>query len=262
VWYGNNEKTMNRDVSLGAPSLKRITLLSEKVDRKDFPFSRFPELLDNEFSLNFPTSVTFLVGENGTGKSTVLEAIAKLCGFHIGGGGSDHQLHQTSDQSQSFLAECLRPSWLPKVSKGFFFRSDTFTDVARYLDDKRIPGASSAPLHDQSHGESLLSLFADRFGTSKRSIYLLDEPENALSPARQMSFLRLLRDWELSGNAQMIIATHSPIIMSYPGATILNFDGDKIKQVEYEETDHYRVTKAFLGNRERYLRELFDDEES
>jgi len=159
------------------------------------------------------------------------------------------------------LAECLRPSWLPKVSKGFFFRSDTFTDVARYLDDVGAPGANGVRLHDQSHGESLLSLFVDRFETSKRSMYLLDEPENALSPTRQMSFLRLLRDWELSGNAQMIVATHSPIIMSYPGATILNFDGDKIEQVKYEETEHYRITKAFLGNPERYLKELFDDED-
>ena len=91
-------------------------------------------------------------------------------------------------------------------------------------------------------------------------MYLLDEPENALSPTRHMSFLRLLHDWDLSGNAQMIVATHSPIIMSCPDATILNFDGDKIKQVKYENTDHYRVTKAFLGNPERYLRELFDEE--
>ncbi len=92
-------------------------------------------------------------------------------------------------------------------------------------------------------------------------MYLLDEPENALSPTRQMSFLRLLRDRELSGNAQMIVATHPPIIMNYPGATILNFDGDKIERVEYEETDHYRVAKAFPGNPGRYLRELFDDEQ-
>jgi len=252
---------MNKGVSLGSPFLKRITLLPEKVDREDFPFSRFPDLLGNEFSLDFPTSVTFLVGENGTGKSTLLEAIAMLCGFHIGGGGSDHHLHETADHSESNLAQALRPSWLPKVSKGFFFRSDTFTDVARYLDDVGAPSANGVRLHDQSHGESLLSLFADRFGTSERCMYLLDEPENALSPTRQMSFLRLLRDWELSGNAQIIVATHSPIIMSYPGATILNFDGDRIEPVEYEETDHYRVTKAFLGNPERYLRELFDDEQ-
>ena len=251
---------MTESVSLSSPFLKRITLLSDKVERGHFPFNRFPDLLGDEFSLEFSTPVTFFTGENGTGKSTVLEAIAKVCGFHLGGGGSDHQLHETSDQSESVLADSLRPSWLPKVSKGYFFRSDTFTDVARYLDDVGNPGAGRGKLHEQSHGESLLSLFADRFGTSERCMYLLDEPENALSPTRQMSFLRLLHDWEASGNAQMIVATHSPIIMSYPGATILGFDGDTIEPVEYEETEHYRITKAFLGNPERYLAELFDDE--
>ena len=252
---------MKEGVSLNSPFLKSITLLSEKVDQEHFPFNRFPDLLGEKFSLDFLTPVTFFIGENGTGKSTVLEAIAKLCGFHLGGGGSDHQLHETSDRSESVLADSLRPSWLPKVSKGFFFRSDTFTDVARYLDDVGNPGSyGGGRLHEQSHGESLLSLFADRFGTSKRCMYLLDEPENALSPTRQMSFLRLLRDWEVSGNAQMIVATHSPIIMSYPGATLLSFDGEKIELVKYEETEHYRITKAFLGNPERYLAQLFDDE--
>ncbi|MBC8339783.1 MAG: AAA family ATPase [Rhodospirillales bacterium] len=249
---------MKKGVSLSSPFLKRITLLSEKVDRGLFPFNRFPNLLDDEFSLDFPTPVTFFTGENGTGKSTVLEAIAKLCGFHLGGGGSDHQLHETSDQSESVLADFLRPSWLPKVSKGFFFRSDTFSDVARYLDDEG--NSAGGRLHEQSHGESLLSLFAYHFGTSERCIYLLDEPENALSPTRQMSFLRLLRDWEDSCNAQMIVATHSPIIMSYPGATILSFDGESVEPIEYKETEHYRITKAFLGNPERYLAELFEDE--
>ncbi len=242
---------MNKGVSFNSPFLKNITLLLEKVDRGHFPFNRFPDLLDDKFSLEFPTPVTFFIGENGAGKSTVLEAIAKLCGFHLGGGGSDHQLHETSDRSCSVLADSLRLSWLPRVSKGFFFRSDTFADVARYLDDEGAPGTGGVRLHDQSHGKSLFSLFADRFGTSERCMYLLDEPENALSPTRQMSFLRLLRDWESSGNAQMIVATHSPIIMSYPGATILSFDGKRIKSVEYEETEHYRITKALLGNPER-----------
>ena len=244
---------------LYSPFLKTITLLPDEAAWDCFPFDRFGFLKSKNFRLDFSTPVTFFIGENGTGKSTILEAIAKVCGFHLGGGGSDHQLHETSDQSESVLADSLRPSWLPKVSKGFFFRSDTFTDVARYLDDVGNPGAGGGLLHEQSHGESLLSLFADRFGTSERCMYLLDEPENALSPTRQMSFLRLLHDWEASGNAQMIVATHSPIIMSYPGATILSFDGDIIEPVEYEETEHYRITKAFLGNPERYLRELFDE---
>lgn len=244
---------------LSSPFLKTITLLPDEAAWDRFPFDHFGFLKTKDFKLDFPTPVTFFIGENGTGKSTLLEAIAKLCGFHLGGGGSDHQLHETSDRSESVLGDSLRPSWLPKVSKGFFFRSDTFADVARYLDDEGSPGGGGL-LHEQSHGESLLALFADRFGTSERCMYLLDEPENALSPTRQMSFLRLLRDWEASGNAQMIVATHSPIIMSYPGATILSFDGESIESIKYEETEHYRITKAFLGNPERYLAQLFDDE--
>lgn len=105
---------------LAPPFLKRVTLLPDKVDRERFPFTRFPGLLRDDFSLEFSRSITFFTGENGTGKSTVLEAIATLCGFHIGGGGSDHQLHATTERTHSLLAEALRPSWLPKVSKGFF----------------------------------------------------------------------------------------------------------------------------------------------
>jgi len=245
---------------LSSPFLKTVTLLPDEAAWDRFPFNGFGFLKTKDFKIAFLTPVTFFIGENGTGKSTVLEAIAKLCGFHLGGGGSGHQLHRTSDHSESVLADSLRPSWLPKVSNGFFFRSDTFADVARYLDDEGDPEVHGGRrLHDRSHGESLLAVFADRFKTSERCMLLLDEPENALSPTRQMSFLRLLRDWEASGNAQMIVATHSPIIMSYPGATILSFDGESIESIDYMETEHYRITKAFLGNPERYLAELFDD---
>lgn len=211
---------------------------------------------------SFESPVTFFVGENGTGKSTVLEAIAELCGFNAAGGSEYHQLHQSPDDTVSALAPALRPSWLPKVSKGFFFRSDTFANVARYIDDVGDAGLHGGRhLHEQSHGESFLNLFKGRFETHKRSIFLMDEPENALSPMRQLSFLRLLRDWEKSGNAQIIIATHSPILLSYPGADIRLFDGESISPVGYDEIEHVRVSKAFLGNPERYLSQLFDDDE-
>lgn len=248
-------------IRLTPPFLKRITLLSDQVNRGQFPYSRFPGLLNDAFSLEFTEPVTFFIGENGAGKSTILEAIAKLCGFHSGGGGSEHQLHETVERSTSLLADALRPSWLPKVSKGFFFRSDTFADVARYLDDVGNPRLHGGQrLREQSHGESLLTVFSSRFKTKERCMYLLDEPENALSPTRQLSFLRLLKDWDQSGNAQVVVATHSPIIMSYPGAVILSFDGDSITPVKYTETEHYRVTKAFLANPDKYLEELLNDE--
>jgi predicted ATPase len=247
---------------ISSPFLKRVQTIPDKIKPDAFPFDRFPKYFLDGFDLEFGNAITFFVGENGTGKSTVLEAIAALCGFHAGGGGSWHQLHETSDGASSALPEALRPSWLPKVSKGFFFRSDTFADVANYLDtegDLKIHGGQR--LLDRSHGEAFLAVFTDRFGTKERCIYLMDEPENALSPMRQLSFLRLLRDWEVSGNAQIIIATHSPILLSYPGADIRLFDGENISPVTYDEIEHVRVTKAFLGNPERYLAQLFDEDE-
>jgi len=192
----------------------------------------------------------------------MIEAIAGLCGFGPAGGSSDHLLERPPNDDPSLLADALRPSWLPKVSKGFFFRADTFADVAGYIDKE-----GSAEVHggrrlrEQSHGEAFFTVFANRFGTQDRAMYLMDEPENALSPNRQLAFLRLLREWECSGNAQIIIATHSPILMSYPGATIYSFDGQSIEPVDYEDTEHYRVTRGFLMNPNRYLAELFDDTE-
>ena len=243
--------------SLSAPFLRRIALLPEKADRRVFPFDTFPRLLDDDFSLDFDRPVTFFVGENGTGKSTVLEAIATLCGFHAGGGGEWHQLHQTADETVSALASALRSSWLPKVSRGFFFRSDTFTDVARYLDDAGDSALHGGRrLHEQSHGESFLALFKGRFDTDQRCIYLMDEPENALSPMRQLGFLRLLRDWEASGNAQMIVATHSPLLMAAPDSVVISFDRSPPAPVPFDEIESVALYRAFLQAPARYLRHL------
>jgi predicted ATPase len=116
-------------------------------------------------------------------------------------------------------------------------------------------------LHDQSHGQAFLTWFRNRFDTERPSIYLLDEPEAALSPPRQLDFLRMLRHWELSGMAQFIIATHSPIIMSYPRATLLSFDGGTIRELAYTATDHYRITRDFLQDPESHLQRLFSEPE-
>jgi predicted ATPase len=206
--------------------------------------------------LDLKRDVTFFVGENGTGKSTLLEAIADQCGFNTAGGGRNnyYEVHA----SQSVLGKHLRLSWLPKVSRGFFLRAETFYSFASHIDDVRAYEAyGGKSLHEQSHGESFLSLFENRF--NERGIYLLDEPEAALSPQRQLTFLRILHDLVQTKNCQFIIATHSPILLGYPDATILSFDNDTISEIDYEMTDHYKITKYFLQNRERMLSELLEE---
>lgn len=248
--------------TLKAPFLKTLALKPEKVQQDAFPFDRLEYLQRDDFSLRFEGPVTLFVGENGSGKSTLLEAIAQHCGFHAGGGSEQHRLHETADDAHSTLAGALRLSWLPKVNRGFFFRADTFAGVARYLDvEARSSWRAGKPLLEHSHGESLLALFKNWIDETKQGIFLLDEPEAAFSPIRQLAFLRVMHDWAATGNAQLIVATHSPILMAYPGAQILSFDGGAIAPVEYEETEHYRVTKSFLANPKSYVADLLSDDD-
>lgn len=234
-----------------APFLRRIVSLPEKCDPTRFPFniSAFSRGID----LAFRATVTFLVGENGSGKSTLLEALAECCGFSPEGGSRDHQREAFAERSD--FAQALRLSWSPKVTEGFFMRAESFSDFATYIDqvsDLRAYGGKS--LHAQSHGESFLALFNNRF---EQGLYLLDEPEAALSPQRQLSFLRIIHDLERTGHAQFLIATHSPIILSYPGAVLFSLDGDCIRQIAYRETEHYLLTRDFLNAPERYFKHLF-----
>jgi predicted ATPase len=243
----------NAKSTIGAPFLRRVVTLPEKVDAGSYPFNvpSFSEGIDIEFR----SSVTFLVGENGSGKSTLLEALAECCGFNPEGGNRDH--HRAAFVDRSPLAQALRLSWFPKVTEGFFMRAESFYNFATYIDevsDLRAYGGKS--LHQQSHGESFLALFANRF---EQGLYILDEPEAALSPQRQLSFLSIIHDLEASGHAQFIIATHSPIILSYPGAALLSLGDKAIREVAYRETEHYLLTRDFLNAPERYFKHLFDD---
>lgn len=245
---------------VSSPFLRRITLLADKVDWGTHPFTNLQFLHADGFSLDFTSPVTVLVGENGSGKSTLLEALAASAGFPSLGGSQHHRPGTAMERSP--LAAALRLSWLPKVSNGFFFRAESFFSLASYIDevgDVNYSGGRS--LHHQSHGESFLALFCNRLDGQQRSIFLLDEPEVALSPTRQMTFLRLLWEWQRSGRVQAIIATHSPILMSLPGASLLSLDGGQIRPVKPEETEHYRVMRSFLGNPERILRELLSDDD-
>ncbi|MBY0010754.1 AAA family ATPase [Paenibacillus typhae] len=234
--------------------LRRLELLLHNVpDPGRYPFS-IPALKQLH-SIEFKTNVTFLVGENGSGKSTLLEAIAYQCGFNTAGGGRNNTYEV--DAAHSALGDHIRLSWLPKITNGFFLRAETFYHFASHLDTMpeslRYYGGQS--LHKQSHGEAFLSLFNNRFG--KKALYLLDEPEAALSPARQLSLMRIIKD--LDKEAQFIIATHSPILLGYPDAQILNFDSQPASEIRYEDTLHYIITRQFLENRKAVLRELFSD---
>ncbi|WP_337034038.1 AAA family ATPase [Paenibacillus illinoisensis] len=233
--------------------LRSVELLSDKVENPDqYPF-HIP-VIQSLQRLEFRNNITFFVGENGSGKSTLLEGIAHQCGFNTAGGGRNNVFEMHA--SQSSLGEYLRLAWLPKISNGFFMRSESFYQFASHVDEVgSLEHYGGRSLHEQSHGESFLNLFVNRF--SSKGIYLLDEPEAALSPARQLSLLRILHD--LSGTSQFIIATHSPILLGYPGADILNFDDNCIQEMAYEDTEHYQITRSFLENRHRMLDELFKD---
>jgi len=215
--------------------------------------------------LSLPSNVTFFVGENGSGKSTLLEAIAEKIGFNLRGGNRNHNLNSGLGFQgyESPLTSSVTLSWTPRIiNKGFFMRAESFFNFANYIDeiakdDNRVYKAyGGKSLHHQLHGESFLSLFNNQF---EAGIYLLDEPEAALSPARILSFMSIINRLEDSGRAQFIIATHSPILLCYPNATIFNFD-DGIKKVHYTETEHYLLTKGFLAQPEAYLRHLFNTE--
>ena len=209
--------------------------------------------------LRFSQPVTFFVGENGSGKSTLLEAIAANYGLNPEGGSAN--FHFSTQSTHSALYRAIRLGKSPsRPQDAFFLRAESFYNVASEVDrlEAEQPGMLDSyggiSLHGQSHGESFLSLVLHRF--RGRGLYLLDEPEAALSPLRQLSLLRAMRDL-VCAQSQFIIATHSPILMAYPGAEIFTFGEDGIHSISYEETEHYQITRAFLENPARMLRELF-----
>lgn len=234
---------------LGAPFLQRIATRPEKVEHGRHPFT-IPAFAGG-IDLDLRGKVTFLVGENGSGKSTLLEAIAEICGFDPEGGNRDHRRNLID---RSTFAQALELTWRPKVTEGFFMRAESFYNFATYIEqvsDMRLYGGKS--LHAQSHGESFLALFAHRF---EQGLYILDEPEAALWPQRQLTFLRIIHELSTPGDAQFIIATHSPIILSYPGAILLNLDGTGIHEIAYRDTSHYLITRDFLNAPERFFKHL------
>jgi predicted ATPase len=242
---------------LTAPFLLRIAEIAERRAEGRFPFT-LPFMRRGGFALEFTHPVTFLVGENGTGKSSLLEAIARNAGFNARGGSRDNSYGGDSDEVG--LAAALTLSWLPKVSNGFFFRAESFFDFVTYVErayreDRKLPPWGERSLHARSHGEAFLSFFHARLGSHQPCLYLLDEPESALSPERQLEFMAMLAEQRKTGKVQYIIATHSPLLMGFPGADILHLSFRGLHRTTLEETPHFRMYREFCRDPERYLRE-------
>jgi predicted ATPase len=240
--------------------LSRVTLRRDKVDSFDrYPFS-LPAVrtLDH---IDFHPKLTYFVGENGSGKSSLLEAIAVALGFNAEGGTKNFSFG--TRRSHSELCDYLRVAkGFRSPRDGFFLRAESFFNVAteiEKLDEEPsfgppiINSYGGRSLHEQSHGESFLALMTKRFGG--QGLYLLDEPEAALSPQRQLAVLSRIHDLIEEGS-QFIIATHSPILMAYPDACIYQCNKEGISQIAYQDTEHFQVTRDFLMNPERMLQTL------
>ncbi len=246
------------------PYLREISLKSEQIENWNlFPFT-IPAIRNLD-RLQFSPTVTFIIGENGCGKSTLVEAIAVAMGFNPEGGTRNFNFGTRDSHSDLHRYIRLAKS-IKRPRDGFFLRAESFFNVATNIDQLDVePGGppiinsyGGLSLHEQSHGESFLSLVIHRF--SGNGLYILDEPEAALSPTRQLAVLARMNQL-LEQDSQFIIATHSPILMAYPGALIYHITESGIESVDYEETEHYEVTKAFLDNPDRMLQVLFRNDQ-
>lgn len=241
-----------------------MRILGDRFPRRDvYPFHMKVFLETDRLELRGP--VSFFAGENGTGKSTLLEAVGKSYGLTVWGGEKTHVTHRNPLETR--LCDFVRLTGTePKggIEKGFLFRAENFFNYASYLDDLAMtdPGIlryyGGASLNRKSHGEAFLSFFGSR--CRMPGIYLLDEPEAALSPSNQLSFVKILLDIAGAGTSQFVISSHSPILLSYPGAQIFTFDRAPIREIAYEETRSYLFYKSFMSRRESHLGWLRDAE--
>lgn len=244
------------------PSPHRQFLQSVRLERdsvtsfEEYPFS--VPAIRHLHRLEFHPAVTFFIGENGSGKSTLLEAIAVKYGYNAEGGGKNFAF--ASRETHSCLREFVTlERTFAHATDGYFLRAESFYNLASQIDDLGVEyGYGKKSLHAQSHGEAFLSLLANRLQGD--GLYLFDEPEAALSPQRQLSVLTLLHRL-VHHRSQLIIATHSPILLAYPNARIYEFTERGIKEVKYTDTEHYQITKDFLNRHQRMLEILLTAED-
>ncbi|MBI1492651.1 AAA family ATPase [Halocynthiibacter styelae] len=240
----------NPKISLPAPFLKRIRFREDALPLpEEYPFD-LPWLSD-DFDFAFEKPVTIFCGENGTGKSTLIEALAAVCGFSDAGGNRSVAAAASEgllDVNGGRLAGMLRGSWLPKLTNGWFFRAETFFSMARTLDDLGSPGADFL---SYSHGEGFLRFFEERL--QRQGIYLFDEPESALSPRSQIRFLKYLQRVQETAVSQVVMATHSPLLMALPGADLWRITHRGLERCSYRDTEHFRLWQSFSLDPESFV---------
>jgi predicted ATPase len=243
------------------PYLLGVRLKPERVPSVEYPFN-LP--LVRSLDIQFRAPVTFFVGENGTGKSTVMEALAALCRLPVSGGSRHEVSANHGPEASSALAAALRPSFRRRPPDGYFLRAEFQAHFASLLDarnadpDFRLHGDpyaryGGASLHQRSHGEAFLAILQNRI---QSGLFLFDEPESALSPQRQLALLAHISARVLTGKAQFVVATHSPVLLTMPDSQILSFDGDAVRESSLEETSHYQITRGILENPSLYWKHL------
>lgn len=250
--------------------LKKITLLRDRVGEwESYPFT--VATINGLHEVVIRSRICFFAGENGTGKSTLLEAIAAHYGFGPEGGNRNFSNDTTaSNHSVDPLVRALRLSFDKRTGAGYFLRAESFFNTASYIDDLDQEASGSPPLrafyggrslHTRSHGETFFTLLDLK--CRRNGLFLLDEPEAALSPQRQLAFLVLIHDvLQKHKDAQFIISSHSPILLGYPKAQILSFDGGSIHEVDYEETSSAQIVRHFVNEREGFMEELLKESPS